>query len=100
MRAGHVRGRHFTEYVDEVKALKRAGRTEELERLLLELIDATEAEAQRHGYGAAPWYYEEAAKLYRKQRAYGKEAAILERFDRQRHAPGDSPGRARDGGAA
>ena len=93
MRAGYVRGRHFTEYVDTVKDLKRTSRLEKLEELLVELIDATEAEDRKRRWGVAPWYYEEAAKLYRKLKNHGREVAILERFARQRHAPGVSPAR-------
>lgn len=95
MKAAYVRGHHFTEYVEEVKSLKRVGRLAELEQLLIELVDATEDENRRRGGGVAPWYYEQAAKLYRRQRAYNKEVGILERFARQRHAPGAGPDRLR-----
>jgi hypothetical protein len=93
MRAGYVRGQHFTDYVETVKTLKRTGSLEEVERLLLELINATEAENCRQKMGVAPWYYEEVAKLYRKRKDYGREVAILERFAEQKHAPSASPPR-------
>jgi hypothetical protein len=91
--AGTVRGRHYTEYVEAVKELRREGSAEEAEHLLLELVDATEAEAraQGSGWGVAPWYYEQLAILYRRQGSPEKEVAILERFAAQPHAPGASP---------
>lgn len=85
---GFVRGRHYTEYVEEVKELRRAGHEAEAEKLLLELVDATEAEAQAQRWGVAPWYYEQLAISYRKRKDYLSEIAILERFARQVHAPG------------
>ena len=88
---GTVRGRHFTEYVETVKELRRQGDEEAAEHLLLELIDATEAEAHAEGLGVAPWYYEQLAILYRKQGCPEKEVAILERYAAQEHAPGVSP---------
>lgn len=71
-----------------MKELKRQGRLEELEKLLMELIDAVEAEARRNNWGVASWYYEEAAKLYRKQKDFAREVAILERFAGQEHGQG------------
>ena len=88
MRAGYIRGRHYSEYVGTVRALKKKGRATELERLLLQLVDATEAEARKQQSGVAPWYYEEAAKLYRKHKDFAREVEILERFARQRHGLG------------
>ena len=78
-RPGYVRGRHFTEYVESVKQLKRERRHEEAIALLLELVEATESEAQAEGYGAAPWYYVQLAIIYRKDRRFDDEVAILER---------------------
>jgi len=77
---GYVDGKHFTKHVDTVKALKREGRLEEAEELLLRLAAATEAENQVNGFGVAPWYYEQLAIVYRKQENYSKEVAILERY--------------------
>lgn len=45
MVTGDVRGRHYTEWVETVKALKRDGRLDEAEALLLECVVATELEA-------------------------------------------------------
>lgn len=91
--AGTVRGRHYTEHVETVKQLRREGSVEEAEQLLLELVDATEAESRSNGpdWGVAPWYYEQLAILYRKQGSAENEVAILERYAAQPHAPGVSP---------
>jgi hypothetical protein len=88
---GFVRGRHYTEYVEDVKALRRSGREVEAERLLLELVDATEAEARAEKWGVAPWYYEQLAISYRKQGNPHGEVDILERYARQTSAPGSMP---------
>jgi hypothetical protein len=88
---GTVRGRHFTEYVETVKELRRMGDEEAAEHLLFELLDATETEARTHDWGVAPWYYEQLAILYRKQGTPEKEVEILERYAAQQHAPGASP---------
>jgi len=87
-RVGFVRGSHYTDYVEAVKELKRQGRHGELETLLLELIDAVEAEARGKSWGVAPWYYEEAAKLYRKQKDFLREIEILERYSRNQQGRG------------
>jgi len=76
---GYVRGRHYTGYVEKVKQLKRDRRHEEAIALLLELVDATEAEARTEGWGAAPWYYVQLAIIYRKDRRFDDEVSILER---------------------
>jgi hypothetical protein len=81
----------FTEHVDEVRELRRQDRDEEAERLLLRLVEAVEAEAAAEGWGVAPWYYEQLAIIYRKRKDLDAEVSILERFARQRHAPGASP---------
>jgi len=85
---GYYNGRHFSSYVTDVRVLKKANRLDEAERLLLELVAATEAEAQADRSGVAPWYYEELAKIYRKRKEYAREVTVLERFARQRHSPG------------
>jgi hypothetical protein len=90
-RPGYVRGRHYTAYVEEVKTLRRTGQETEAETLLLELLNATEAEARAEGCGVAPWYYEQLAISYRKQNDMASEIAVLERFADQQHAPGATP---------
>lgn len=88
---GYYRGKHFTEYVSEVKGLKRSGNLGKAEMLLLSLISATEEESIVANSGVAPWYYGELAIIYRKQKEYGKEVAILERFAKQKHGRGVKP---------
>ena len=88
---GTIGGRHYTAYVDEVRGLRREGNDAEAERLLLDLVDAVEAEAGAEGWGVAPWYYEQLAIIYRKRKDHAAEVAILERFAPQKHAPGASP---------
>src|SRR5687767_984356 len=55
---GSWNGRHYTEYVETVKILKREGRLNEALTLLEHLVDATEQEADAMNWGVAPWYYE------------------------------------------
>ena len=51
-----------------------------MEKLLFALIKTLEDESIVENFGVAPWYYEELAKIYRKQKEYAREIAILERF--------------------
>ena len=84
MVTGDVRGRHYTEWVETVKALKREGRLDEAEALLLECCVATELEATRNRWPTpAPWYYSELAIIYRKRREPENELAILRRYVRE-----------------
>lgn len=41
-----------------------------------------------NNWGVAPWYYEQLAIIYRKEKQYRKEVEILERYERQVKAPG------------
>ena len=90
-RPGYYKGRHFTDYVDEVRSLKRAGRLEEAAELLLNLIGATEASSRAGEGGVAPWYYEHLAIVYRKQKDPANEKRLLFRFAEQAQAPGAKP---------
>jgi len=85
-RPGFYKGNHYTEYVDKVKGLKRAGDLDKVEKILLKLVNAVEEEARAEGHGVAPWYYEQLTIVYRKRKNYNGERAILERYARQRHA--------------
>lgn len=85
---GYYKGRHFTTYVSDVERLKKAGKLEDAKILLLDLVNATEEEDRMTQSGVAPWYYEELAKIYRKQMEYSSEVAILERYAKLRHAHG------------
>lgn len=84
IKPGYYKGRHYTTYVDEVKNLKRDEKYEEAEKLLLELVNATEEENNNEKMGVAPWYYEQLAIIYRKQKNYQNEVSILERYKKQK----------------
>ena len=89
--AGSVDGIHFTSYVEQVKQLKREKKHEEAIELLLKLTAATESEANVDGLGVAPWYYEQLAIIYRKEKRYAEEVAILERYNDQPKGLGAKP---------
>ena len=88
--AGSVNGEHYTDSVETIKQLKREGKNKEAISILLRSVEATETESRfaGHGWGVAPWYYEQLAILYRKEKHYQQEVAILERYANQPKAPG------------
>lgn len=88
---GYLNDRHYSEYVGEVEQLFRLKEFNEAEHLLLTLIEVVEQESRATGCGVAPWYYEKLAILYRKQKRKDAEINILERYARQKHAPGSKP---------
>lgn len=88
---GFAEGRHFSTFVNDIKDLNKSKEVNEEERILLEMVNATEAESKAKNWGVAPWYYERLAILYKKQKKFDKEIEILERFARQKHAPGAKP---------
>lgn len=88
---GYVNGRLYVTFVNDVKELKKLGKIDEAEELLLRLVVTMEKACKKDNDGVAPWYYNELAKIYRKKREYQKEVAILERFSHQKHARGVSP---------
>lgn len=77
---GYHDGKHYTEYVDDIKNMKRANLNIEAISLLLNLVDEVESEAKAYKQAPAPWYYEQLAILYRKEKMNGNEAEILERY--------------------
>ena len=89
--AWSVDGEHFTSYVEQIRQLKREKRHQEAIELLLKTVDVTESEANVDGLGVAPWYYEQLAIIYRKEKRYADEVAILERYDAQPKGPGAKP---------
>jgi len=93
---GIVNGRHYTEWVDTVKTLKRNGELDQAIHLLRQCADAAEDEGRREKWGVAPWYFEQLAICFRKQKDYATEVAILERFDSLPHAPGSKPPQMRE----
>lgn len=84
---GYYQGRHFTTYIEEVEELKRAQHFTQAEALLIKLVEVVEREAKAEGWGVPPWYYEMLAIIYRKQKNFPAEVAILERFFHQQHKP-------------
>jgi hypothetical protein len=80
--AAKVDGKHYTAHVEHVKQLKRDGKNQEAIHLLLRLVEAVEAEARAADghWSIAPWYYQQLAIVYRKERQYEEEVAILERY--------------------
>lgn len=91
-RSGFHGGKHYTEYVETVKDLKRRDQLDEAVALLGHLIDATENEARHNtGHGVAPWYYEQLAIIHTKRGDFDAEVSILERYAAQPHAPGTKP---------
>jgi len=87
---GLVEGRHYTEYVEKIKELKRNNQYPDAISLLLQCIDAVEAEAAANRSGVAPWYYEQLAIIYHKQKDPIGELKVLEKFAKQKRAPGES----------
>jgi tetratricopeptide (TPR) repeat protein len=86
--AASVDGKHYTGYVEQVEQLKRERRHKEAIELLLKLIEAVERESKvDKSYGGdgfcAPWYYRHLAIIYRKEKQYSEEVAILERLQKQ-----------------
>ncbi|PPG15142.1 hypothetical protein C5D36_10320 [Rathayibacter sp. AY1C6] len=79
-RASKVRGKHFTEHVDEIQALRHAEQYDEALELLFECIAATERADEIERNGRAPAYTEWAAMTLRRQKRYGEEVAVIERF--------------------
>ena len=77
--------------LENIPALKRANRYGEVITLLLDEIESQEKENQTQQWGVAPYFYNELAIIYRKQKEYSKELSILERFAKQKHAPGVMP---------
>ena len=83
--------KHYLEYIEPIKANKRAGNLAEAKRLALLAVESTEDESRTTGTGVAPWYYQQVAIICRKQRDRAGELAILERYVRQQHAVGVKP---------
>ncbi|MEU7619368.1 hypothetical protein AB0B27_25185 [Micromonospora rifamycinica] len=64
--------------------------------LTVRCIDAVENDSRANGCGVAPWYYERAAIIFARLGDPAAEVAVLERFARQKHAPGATPARLLD----
>ena len=81
---------HYTDSIETIKKLRREEKHNEALDLLKWCMNQTEAE-DNHTGGVAPWYYEQAAIIYRKEKQYDKEVKVLERFEKQNHARGATP---------
>ncbi|KAB8144488.1 hypothetical protein F8S13_06340 [Chloroflexia bacterium SDU3-3] len=84
---GFYRGRHYSDYTDNIRMLVGEGKFDVLERLLLRLVSTAEQENIATRSGVAAWPYDLLGALYHDEHAYVKEAAIYERFSRQSHTP-------------
>lgn len=88
---GTVRGRHHSAWHADAKRLRDVGDEDGAAALLLEIVEATEEESRHESFGVAPAAYETLAVIYRQRKDQDAEAAILERFARQKHALGATP---------
>jgi hypothetical protein len=77
--------------LENLSSLKRAGRYEEAIEMLTQEVIKQEAEDKVRRWGVAPWAYGELAIIYRNLKDYKNEVEILERYMRQRQAPGAKP---------
>lgn len=93
-RAGRVNGKHYTEWPDEIRQMKRDGMVDEALDLLLGCIEA--AERGRDGREPAPWYTEQAAVIYRQRKDYIAEIAMIERWQAACPADRRGPGKTQD----
>jgi DNA polymerase-3 subunit epsilon len=84
---GYYKGKHYTQYAGEVKDLKRKGQLSQARELLYSLINAVEEEAREDKWMPAPWYYEQAAIVCRKQKDCRAEVEILERYVKNPFSP-------------
>ena len=82
---------HYTEYIDKIKNLLKNKDYKEAEKLLIQCVALTEKESIEKGWGVAPWYYERLAIIYGREKRYLDEVSILERYDKQKKAPGVKP---------
>lgn len=88
---GMVNGKYYTEYTEEIKNLKKVKKHDEAIWLLLKILDAIERESREFDDGVSPWYYEQLAIIYRKEKRVADEIKVLERFAAQKKSPGVKP---------
>lgn len=79
-RPGMYQGKHYTEYLDVVRQLKRDERYDDVEQLLNHLCAAVEAEHHAEQNAPAPWYFDELAKIYRRRKDYTAELGAIDWF--------------------
>jgi hypothetical protein len=82
--------------IESIKRAKREGRLADAENELLRELDRQETQARTNGWGVAPWYYEQLAIIYAKEKRYADEIAVLQRYDKQPKAPGAMPAQLRE----
>jgi hypothetical protein len=111
-KAGSDNGVHYTDKIELIKQLKRDKKYDEAIEVLLKCVELTENESKKANskpvsvledsfsllsalststWGVAPWYYEQLSIVYRKQKKYAEEVAILVRYEGQPKAPGVGP---------
>lgn len=77
---GKVRGKHYTDWTETVKDLKRLGHLEQASDLLEELCAAAEDESDEAQQTLPPWYFEQQAIVLRKLKDYDGEVEVLRRY--------------------
>lgn len=83
--AALVDGRHYTEFVAEVKALRKSGDDDAAAGLLLRLIDAVDREAQipLAGCSGVPgWYFDQLGVIYGKKGMPNERGLLVQRHMR------------------
>jgi predicted Zn-ribbon and HTH transcriptional regulator len=88
---GYFKGRHYTDWLDEVDRLERKNKQEELLSLLLSLIDATEQESQSEGWIPPRAYSYRTAGIYEDRGDFETAIAILARYRKAIEAVGKMP---------
>jgi hypothetical protein len=81
----------YYEATDKIKRLKREGRHDEVEDLLMWCINFAEAEAETKNQTLPRAYYRHLAIVYRKENRYHDEVKILERYILFCEKLGDQP---------
>ena len=74
--------------LENLQALKRAGRFDEAIKVLRQEIERQEETNKINHWGVAPAWYHQLAIIYRKQKDYANEVKVLERYMTQEKAPG------------
>ncbi|KQO98322.1 hypothetical protein [Leifsonia sp. Leaf264] len=79
--ASKVRGKHYTEWGDDLDRLRKDGPEDEYLALVLDCVDGAERAAKVNGREPAPAYTERAAVVYRRRKDYAAEVAVLQRWE-------------------
>jgi hypothetical protein len=77
---GMYGGHPLWAYDETVRELKKSGRLEECDLLLVGLIESLEAYAEKSGNSLSPRYHEQLAIVRRKRKDAEGEVAVLERY--------------------